>query len=147
MRGDQFLIVVELRKAKIPAIAGYIADHYWFVVHSNDKASERWEVWQEADAGPLSWGYVHLNLKSYDSGVGNGPSRVENKWREDEAKQIADILRDPASYPWCKRYLTWPGPNSNTYVNWVLLESGVRYRLGFRAWGKTFALIKQFDFM
>ena len=135
-------MLVELRRARIPSVLGCIAEHYWFVLHLSGGAKERWEVWQDAGAGPVSWGHVHLNLMAYDAGVGNGPGRVEKEWRGDEAERIADVLRDPASYPWCGRYLVWPGPNSNTYVNWVLLKSAVRYELGFTAWGKAFALVK-----
>ena len=142
MRGNQIPLNVELRKAKIP-IAGAIADHYWFVLHFDDKTTERWEVWHKKNSGPKCWGHVHLNLKLYDAGVGNGPSRVEKGWQGENAKKIADILRNPEPYPWCNRYLLWPGPNSNTYVNWVLLKSGVEYRLGFKAWGKAFALLKR----
>ena len=122
MQKDQTPITVELRKAKIP-IAGAIADHYWFVLHFENKSRERWEVWHKKNAGPKCWGHVHFNLKPYDAGVGNGPSRVETKWHGEKAKLIANILRDPDSYPWRNRYLPWPGPNSNTYVNWVFLKS------------------------
>ena len=142
MRGNQIPLNVELRKAKI-TIAGAIADQYWFVRHFDDKTTERWEVWHKKNSGPKCWGYVHLNLKLYDAGVGNGPSRVEKGWQGENAKKIADILRDPEHYPCCNRYLLWPGPNSNTYVNCVLLKSGVEYRLGFKAWGKAFALLKR----
>ena len=143
MQRSQTPIIVELRKAKIPTIAGTIADHYWFVIECENNEKERWEVWQKANAGPVSWGYVHLNLKPYDAGVGNGPSRVEAKWRGEKAEKIADILRNPDLYPWRNRYLPWPGPNSNTYVNWVLLKSGVKYRLGFKAWGRSFAYLEK----
>ncbi len=140
MQKSQTPTTVELRKAKIP-IAGAIADHYWFVLHFDDKTMERWEVWHKKNAGPKCWGHVHLNLKLYDSGVGNGPSRIVKSWQGENTQKIADILQDPEVYPWYNKYLVWPGPNSNTYVNWVLLKSGVKYKLGFRAWGKRFALL------
>lgn len=133
---------VELRKAKIPpAIAGYFVDHYWFVIEFDNSKKERWEVWHKTNAGPTCWGHVHLNLKPHDAGVGNGPSSMETQWKGKIAKDIADILRNPNSYPWYSRYFYWPGPNSNTYVNWILMKSGVKYRLGSRAWGRKFALL------
>ena len=34
------------------------------------------------------------------------------------------------------RYRYWPGPNSNSYVAWVLERAGIEYALGWRGIGR-----------
>ncbi len=115
---------VQLRAARIPYI-GRFAHHHWFVVVDGG-APERWEVWQRKNAGGHSWGHLHRNLMTFDSGVGNGPSWVVRVWHGDQAAALAARLTQaPARYPWRHRYLPWPGPNSNTFVRWVLEEPGI----------------------
>lgn len=118
--------VVELRAARIPFI-GLFAHHHWFVVQCQRR--DRWEVWQRADVGgERSFGHLHKNLLPADAGVGSGPSWLVARWCDDAASALAArIERSPETYPWCRRYHYWPGPNSNTYVQWVL---GERLRLG-----------------
>jgi hypothetical protein len=41
-------------------------------------------------------------------------------------------------YPHCQTYRYWPGPNSNTYVAWVLRQAGIDHPLGRLAVGKGF---------
>jgi len=125
---------VELRYAGLPLI-GFLAVHYWFVV---DDGSERhrWEIWQSADAGGSSVGHLHRDLKAPEANVGGGPTRLATEWRGDEARRIAEVLlRCGKDYPFCSRYYPWPGPNSNTFVAWVLAQAGVEHRLGWRALG------------
>ncbi|MFU8816913.1 MAG: DUF3750 domain-containing protein [Pseudomonadales bacterium] len=111
--------VVELRAARIPFI-GAIAHHHWFVVERERR--DRWEVWQNAGAGgECSWGHLHKNLLPADAGVGSGPSWVVKRWCGQAAGTLAArIERSPLTYPWCHKYHYWPGPNSNTYAQWVL---------------------------
>jgi hypothetical protein len=126
--------LVELRAARIPWI-GWFAWHHWFVIVRPD-ARDRWEVWQSARAGGDSWGHLHRNLLPPDRGVGAGSSWVVQSWRESAAAELAQrIERSPAEYPFRERYHYWPGPNSNTYVQWVL---GCRCRLSWHACGRGF---------
>jgi hypothetical protein len=37
----------------------------------------------------------------------------------------------------------WPGPNSNTFVAWVLREAGVEHALDPRAIGRNYLAAKQ----
>jgi hypothetical protein len=47
-----------------------------------------------------------------------------------------DALHAWSSYPYRDTYRAWPGPNSNTYVAWVLRRSGVSADLSPKAIGK-----------
>jgi uncharacterized protein DUF3750 len=136
-------LVVQLRYAPLPFI-GAIAVHYWFVVI--DKSSgetRRWEVWQTKNAGGRSIGHVHCDLKTPEAGVGGGPSRIALEWRSREAEAIDAVLRHAARYPYCSRYLVWPGPNSNTFVAWVLQRAGIDCKLGWRGIGKGFRVVER----
>lgn len=126
---------VELRAARIPLI-GVIAHHHWLVLE-RDGRQDRWEVWQRPNAGGQSWGYLHRNLLLPESGVGNGPSWLVHAWAGEDAQDLAQRLERCADdYPWCSRYRYWPGPNSNTFAQWVL---GERFALPVRAFGKRYA--------
>jgi hypothetical protein len=128
----------ELRHATLPPPLNLIAAHYWFVVW-DCTGCHRWEVWQTSNAGGArSIGHVHCDLKPIDAGVGGGPMRIAARWTGEEASAIAAVLRDAHSYPHCERYRAWPGPNSNTFVAWVLRRAGVSHRLGVRALGKRY---------
>ena len=134
-------IKVELRAAKIPGLPGFLADHYWLLVIRGNEESERqtcdrWEVWQDARQNDSSWGYLHKNLLAPCQGVGNGPSRLIQQWVGDDALSIVErIESSPSNYPFIEKYRYWPGPNSNTFAQWIVSE---RMELGMRAIGKSF---------
>ena len=132
---------VELRYAPLPWI-GAVAWHYWFVV-CDDTGRHRWEVWQTKNAGGFCIGHVHRDLKDSDAGVGGGPSKIVTVWEGEAARRIAEILDNITSYPYCERYRYWPGPNSNTFVAWVLRHAGIDQRLGRRAIGRNYLTAKQ----
>ena len=115
---------------------GAIAVHYWFVVYEDTGACHRWEVWQTKNAGGRSFGHLHCDLKAPEDGVGGGPSRLAVAWTGDEAARIAKVLNDPGSYPHGERYRYWPGPNSNSFVAWVLARAGIHYALHWKGFGR-----------
>ena len=129
---------VELRYAPLPFI-GVIAVHYWFVVCDEAGARHRWEVWQTADAGGTSYGHVHCDLKPPEANVGGGPTCLAAHWEGAEAERIAAVLNEAPSYPWCRKYRYWPGPNSNSFVAWVLHRAGIRYALHWKGIGEGWA--------
>ncbi len=136
--------IVELRAAKIPWI-GSIAVHYWLVIRHN-QTIERWEVWQRANCCQYSWGHLHKNLLHYDQGVGNGNSWIETQWLDNEADLLIDIITNtPKLYPYKYKYKYWPGPNSNTYVQWVLNEAKTQYSLSPLGLGKNYQPTKIFN--
>ena len=128
---------VQLRYATLPRPLGALAAHYWFVVWDGE-ACHRWEVWQTKNAGGRSIGHVHCDLKPPDAGVGGGPAVIAVEWSGADALAIASVLAAARRYPHRERYLAWPGPNSNTFVAWVLRRAGIRHRLGWRALGKRY---------
>ena len=130
-------MVVQLRYAPLPII-GAVAVHCWFVVFEDGGACHRWEVWQTPDAGGRSIGHVHCDLKAPDDGVGGGPMTIAAEWSGGEAKKIVQVLDTITSYPYCRRYRYWPGPNSNTFAAWVLRRAGIEQPLVWRAFGRSF---------
>jgi hypothetical protein len=125
-------LVVQLRCAKIPWLS---AVHCWFAEFDTENGTwHRWEVWQTA--GPF--GHIRKNFMAADSDVGDGPSWALAEWRGPEAERLHAVLYAPEKYPYPWTYRYWPGPNSNTYVAWVLEQAEVPYKLPFGAIGKDY---------
>jgi hypothetical protein len=132
-------LVVELRSAPLPGPLGCLARHHYFVVFDPVSGRvQRWDLWQYPNAGGDSWGHVHRNLMSPDSGTGGGPPRLERRWHGDEARALLAALGRPDEYPYRGGYVALPGPNCNTYVAWVLRQAGVSLDLDPRALGKDY---------
>lgn len=130
---------VQLRRATLPAPVGLIAVHYWFAEYDPaDQQWHRWEVWQTADSGGTAWGYVHKDKLHPAAGVGGGASVVAAQWQGEDAERLAAVLHRSSGYPLRDRYRAWPGPNSNTYIAWVLREAEVRAELDPRAIGRDY---------
>ena len=131
-------MIADLKYAGIPFL-GLLAVHYWFVVRDNEGTCERWEVWQRTNVGGKSVGHVYRNLMSTDSNVGGGPTHLATQWTDADAVRIAKVLRESWDrYPYCHWYRMMPGPNSNTFVAWVLAQAGINYELSHRGIGKNF---------
>lgn len=129
---------VQLRYATLPFPLGWLAVHYWFVVFEPGGGCHRWEVWQAKNAGGTSIGHLHCDLKGPDAGVGGGPARIAAEWTGEQAAAIARVLEAADAYPYCQRYLPWPGPNSNTFAAWVLRQAKIKHRLPWQAFGRDF---------
>lgn len=133
--GDTPPLTVDLWTARIPHLARF-AEHHWLNIQRPDR-TDRWEVWQSKNAGgEKSWGHLYLNLLEPTAGVGNGPGWMLMRWTGSDAEALAERLENaPETYPWARTYLVVPGPNSNTFIQWVLRD---RYRLGWRGIGRGF---------
>ena len=128
---------VQLRAAKIPFV-GWCAVHYWYVI-CEAQTAQRWEVWQSRELVAESWGHLHKNLLPPNSGVGNGASWLDFQWSGSEAIALCQVIEaSPTTYPHthCYRYL--PGPNSNTYVQWVLHQARIDHVLSWKGLGKGY---------
>ena len=137
--------VVEIRAARIPGWSGFFADHHWLLMlHGFDgkhyESCDRWEVWQHANQNDSSWGHLHKNLLAPCQSVGVGRSRSIKQWFDEDAHAIIETIESsPNTYPFNKKYRYWPGPNSNTFVQWVMRD---RMKLGIRAVGKRYPVPK-----
>jgi Protein of unknown function (DUF3750) len=130
---------VQLWYATLPRLLRPIAVHYWFaVLETFSQRWQRWEVWQAENAGGKSLGYVHCDRRHPACGVGGGPSRLAVAWDGSAAQSICAVLAKAQEYPHWNRYRAWPGPNSNTFVAWVLRQAGLHYGLDPRAIGKDY---------
>lgn len=130
--------LVQLRCAKIPYVAP-VAAHCWFAEFDARAGRwHRWEVWQTAGQGDNHWGHVRKDLMSAGSGVGAGESWALAEWRGAEAERLRAVLNEPAKYPYREVYHYVPGPNSNTYVAWVLRTAAVECDLPPAAIGKGY---------
>jgi hypothetical protein len=129
-------LVVQLRCAKI---LWTCAVHCWFAEFDSGTGRwHRWEVWQNAGTGPADFGHVREDLMSPTAGVGDGPSWALAEWTGPQAQSLRAALNAPQDYPYQTRYSYWPGPNSNTYVAWILKKAKVACDLPAGAIGKDF---------
>ncbi len=127
----------------LPFPLSLVATHPWLVTIVNGEY-KRWEVWQKPRRCETSWGHVHLNLFKPWQGMRKfyfftarrsvGKLRAVQSGGEGSlAHQMSQFIeRESASYPAAHRYFFLRGPNSNTYVQWVINhfpESGFRLPL------------------
>ena len=118
--------IVELWHAPLPEPLSRIAWHHWFVVRTGQEKAERYEVWQTQNAGGESIGHVHRDLMRPDGSVGGGPANRIFTWRGEDAEALCRVLELSFDrYPYRYYYAAWPGPNSNTFVAWVLKRAGL----------------------
>jgi len=130
-----------------------LARHYWFVV-TYQGSQDRYEVW--AQTSTAADGTVCKNVTDMYSGcrMMYGLHPLETRfmhrgtllWTEDDAEGIASSLHailenSTKLYPYQHEYRLWPGPNSNTYIQWVLDQvPAVQWKLPWRAFGKSYAV-------
>jgi len=127
-------IVVRLYAAPIPNLES-IAIHPWFVVKWADETEfDRWEVLQSAGA---PYGHVRLNLNSPTSDVGAGGVFVLAELIGPAAESVVAFIETQSPNYSCRdHYISFPGPNSNTYAQWVLDNTGWAVTLPAAAIGK-----------
>lgn len=125
------------------------AIHPWFVLNNKGEIS-RWEIGFSFSNtySKTGCGYIYKNWKPSFQGIGFFPfavgkffnrSSLVGKIEGEEAKKVIDfIYNSPSTYTHCNEYYLW-GPNSNTYVQWVINnfpESGLK--LSNNAYGKDY---------
>lgn len=129
--------VVRLYAAPLPRVEN-IAIHTWFAVKPADASTfHRWEVWPRSD-GPFD--HVRLDLGEPTAHVGSGGVVVLADLIGPEAEPIIRFIQEESpGYPERGRYRSFPGPNSNSYTQWVLDHTGWDVTLPPRAIGKRLA--------
>ena len=141
---------VFLFKSQMPS-PYFFAVHCWFVVNRKGKIS-RWELGLFSRKAEKSWSHVHKNVvsspvmgmgKRVDKLSGNHPGILIGSVSGSK-DSLADkmgrfILDRSGNYLYKDEYCKYPGPNSNTYVQWVLDNfSKSCLKLPFNAFGKNF---------
>jgi hypothetical protein len=116
-----------------------IARHPWIALKVPGETEwERWEVMccptehsgtvRRSRIDPLS-----------DHGGGGGDVRIHGIWRGKEADRMIACVRERApKYPYDDEYLVWPGPNSNTFVDYMLRECDIAANLPAPSIGKDY---------
>lgn len=135
------------------SIPGTIGVHYWFVLNKKGKI-RRWEVlFRKSFPGEKKWDHLFLNSLPPTSGTEillyldrfRWKSNFEKKIEGDKnslAKKMIDFIESsPKLYPYKNKYHFVPGPNSNTYIQWILNEfPEFKFKLSWRAIGKGYKL-------
>lgn len=124
--------VVRIYSAPIPNATS--ASHLWIVAKkARAHTLDRWEVWQ---TGCPPYGHVRKNQASPEADVGAGGVEVVAETVGKEAERVIQFIesRSP-TYP-CRDAYCFFGPNSNTYAQWVLNQTGWRVRLPAGAIGR-----------
>jgi len=127
--------IVQVYGARAWSWRGYFAVHTW--VATKEEGADHYKVHEV-----IGW-RQHV--------VSSRPDDPDRHWfgarpelyadiRGDEAKAlIPDIYEAVQSYPYINEYEAWPGPNSNTFVAWVIRETpGLNVALPNHAIGKDY---------
>lgn len=124
--------IVRLYCAPVP---GYedIATHPWFVVkRAGADHFDRWEIASFSDRYRYElairadgvYGNIYNNIAGPDEFFGRA-GWVQAELRGPGAEPIIDFIQTQSPhYPCRNTYTLFPGPNSNTYAQWVLDQTG-----------------------
>jgi hypothetical protein len=128
--------VVRIYAAPIP-ILGSLIVHTWFAVKSANATSfDRWEVW--LTSGEPN-GYLKKNFYPVEGNPLAGEGFIVTELIGPPAEPIVDfIVNHSTEYPYMNFYMLIPGPNCNTYTQWVLDNSGWNVAIPDNALGKDF---------
>lgn len=149
IRDDKYQLFLLSCPATLPISFGC---HPWLVINNNGVVS-RWEIfWKPEHQCRARWGHLHKDFYSPSQGIPKLFFSEKYLWSDgilhgfveggadSSAACMAEFVEaSPHAYPFCFQY-AFTGPNSNTYVQWVLdhfPESGLK--LPWNAFGKSYA--------
>ncbi|MEK7612910.1 MAG: DUF3750 domain-containing protein [Patescibacteria group bacterium] len=128
IKTDKYQVFLFVGTATVPF---NFAKHPWFVVNKRGVLS-RWEVFWKPNRSKTSWGHLHKDFYSPLQGIEMFFFSNKYFWKDSLllnviegnensiARQMAEFIENsPQTYPYCYQYALM-GPNSNTYVQWVL---------------------------
>lgn len=126
--------------ASLPAPLNDLARHPWVALRDRG-AWERWEVMCCPGDAPAGLGTVERSnvgpLEDY--GAGGGDVRVHGVFDGERARAMIACVRERAPrYPHRHTYTVWPGPNSNTFVEWLLRACSIPIDLPGPSIGKDY---------
>lgn len=114
--------IVQVYVARTYNWRGYFAVHSWIATkEKNAKAYTTYQV-----AGFYLWRTGSSVLAQTDipdrRWYGREPILWEELRGEEAEKAIPEIKKAVAEYPYNKKYVMWPGPNSNTFISYIIRE-------------------------
>ena len=121
---DKFQVLLFASPGNIPCNVG---THSWFVINNYGTLS-RWEILFRTIDHPPCWGHLYKNFFPMFQGIEIFPylevffwkSRLLGQTEGAPAQNLAAFIeRSPGAYPYLRRFVI-TGPNSNTYIQWVL---------------------------
>ncbi len=117
-----------------------IARHPWVALReAGGKKWERWEVLCCPNSSPMSTVRRSSISPLSDHGGGGGDVRFHGVWKGVRAeKMIACIRREAPRYPHRNNYHGWPGPNCNTFVDYMMRKCGLHANLAAPSIGKDY---------
>ena len=108
--------VVQVYAARAWGWKGVFAVHSWITLkHAGSSRYDRYEVvgWGVSQGAPA----VRKNRHAADGNwAGNPPELLLNRRGPEVEALVEDVERAIESYPYPDSYVTWPGPNSNTFI-------------------------------
>jgi len=123
--------VVIVGSAALPEPISGIARHPW--VSLRPGGSEKWERWEVMccpDGSKFSTVKRSSIRPTSDYGGSGGDVRFHALIRGKRAAKIISCVRKKApTYPQRNEYQGWPGPNSNTFVDWLVRACAIRTEL------------------
>jgi hypothetical protein len=131
--------IVQIYAARTWGWKGVLAVHSWLVFKKPGAAAyERYEVagWGVSAGRPA----IRRNMRPVDGyWAGNRPTLVAELEGAAAAAAIPAIEAAIAAYPAPALYVTWPGPNSNSFIAYVLRQTpGFEAELPSLAIGKDY---------
>ena len=154
VKKDKYQVFLFVSRANLPF---FFATHPWLVVNNKGTISRFGVAWEKSmqpivafgELGPKGhWGHLYKNYFPPWQGIGVFPFSWRYFWKgyllqciegdeNSTAKQIVEFVeKSGETYPYKENY-SLLGPNSNTYVQWVLNhfpDSGLK--LPWNAFGK-----------
>jgi len=108
--------VIQVYAARAWGWKGVFAVHSWIVLkHAGSNIYDRYEVvgWGVNRGAPA----VRRNRHAPDGfWAGNQPELLLDHRGPDVEALVLDVERAITNYPYPESYVTWPGPNSNTFI-------------------------------
>jgi hypothetical protein len=133
--------VIEVYAADAFSWRGWFAVHTWIAVKPQDAAEYTvYEVvgWRVRSGLPALHEYKTTTPDRYWYGA--KPEKVLSIQGDKANRLIPQISDAIARYPWANEYTLFPGPNSNTFPQWVGLQvPELGLELPFRALGSGYA--------
>ena len=117
-----------------------IARHPWVALReAGGTRWERWEVMCCPNSSPLSTVNKSSIEPTSDYGGGGGDVRFHGVWTGARAERAIECIRREAPrYPHRNKYRAWPGPNSNTFVDYMIRTCDLDVDLAAPSIGKDY---------